>query len=76
MSKEVIAVDVSDSMLVEAENQMLTQYGHQVSQWIEKSSDIEDVGSLAHAKIALNSIWSSEFYRAPRLITLLRIRKV
>ena len=52
-----------EEVVVEAENQMLTQYGHQVSQWIEKSSDIEDVGSLAHAKIALNSIWSSESYR-------------
>ncbi|MDJ0688696.1 MAG: glycosyltransferase [Xenococcaceae cyanobacterium MO_188.B32] len=51
-----------EEVVVEAEQKMLTNYGHQVEQWIVKSSDIENARGLAKAGIALQSIWSSKTY--------------
>ena len=51
-----------EEVVVEAEQKMLTDYGHQVEQLIVKSSDIEKAGVLAKADIALQSIWSFKTY--------------
>jgi glycosyltransferase involved in cell wall biosynthesis len=52
-----------EEVVVAAENAMLKHYGHETQQWILKNSGIKDVPALAKAKIAVQSVWSSESYQ-------------
>lgn len=52
-----------EEVVVAAEYEMLKQYGHEIQQWIVENSGIGHVNTLTKAKIALQSIWSSDSYQ-------------
>lgn len=51
-----------EEVVVAAENAMLKQYGHETQQWIVKNSDLQDIGALGKARVALQSVWSGDSY--------------
>ncbi|KAF3888364.1 MULTISPECIES: glycosyltransferase family 4 protein [Nostocales] len=55
-----------EEVVVAAEHEMLKQYGHEIHQWILENSSIENANTLTKAKIALQSIWSTESYSQTR----------
>jgi glycosyltransferase involved in cell wall biosynthesis len=59
-----------EEVVVAAEYAMLQQYGHDVQQWILENSDIQNIGAVGKAGVALQSIWSTSTTR--QMKTLLR----
>ncbi|MDF5730697.1 MAG: glycosyltransferase [Rhizonema sp. PD38] len=55
-----------EEVVVAAEYEMLNQYGHEIQQWIVENSGIGHVNTLTKAKIAFQSIWSSDSYQQIR----------
>ena len=47
-----------EEVVLAAEHSMLTQKGHQVSQWVQRNKSLKQLNILGKAKTSLQSIWS------------------
>lgn len=55
-----------EEVVVNAEYNMLKEYGNNIHQWIVQNSSLDNVNTLEKANIALQSVWSDKSYRQAR----------
>lgn len=51
-----------EEAVLEAEKSVLEENGHEVQQWMVKSSDLKEISAIQKIQVSLNSIWSRSTY--------------